>query len=370
MLQDLTVTAVCGTCHNIYQRDPTGAFIPGYPGTSALEDFDDSTVRSNPANQVNPGESRGFKAGRGLPDPARGYLGDLATASPYDVYDVPDTEGDSHEGHRLGLDIDPWTGLVSIGTYDFGDCENPGSGDPGCGENANYIPGGTQSITRLISFPLDSTEAANTVANYGPMLGDSSTGGLYCAGCHGPHGEQGQVLPAFIYTNVTDNCTAGTVIGDARPKLLSKQPNHQDPEFTGGLESSGVCEDPLDLDGDGASDDVDPTPPDPNNYINDVSSYLAEGGYWCARCHDKRLGTAFPNQTGQVSDLNSGQHYNHPSSVCLECHGNYGGETGDPFPVDSGYDFPHTSEASNLLLAFPDELCKICHGPTGSLPLP
>jgi len=61
LMRESTVTAVCATCHTLYQSAPTGAFDPGFSGTPAAE----------------------------VPNLA--------------AYNVPISDRLTHEGHRLGL---------------------------------------------------------------------------------------------------------------------------------------------------------------------------------------------------------------------------------------------------------------------------
>lgn len=96
LMRQATVTAVCSTCHTLYQTAPTGAFNPGY----------------NP--QVEAGTAAGAAA-----------------------YKVAAGAALTHEGHRLGLGA--WA-------YTFAD---------GVTGDGSYIPGGTDPLTAIayLSYP-------------------------------------------------------------------------------------------------------------------------------------------------------------------------------------------------------------------------
>lgn len=178
--------------------------------------------------------------------------------------------------------------------------------------DGNYIPGGTSTLTALTTGTGGTVDATTFTA----------TEGLFCASCHTPHGLFGRVL----------RNGAGEPASD---KLLSSNPNHTATDVTG------------------------------------VEDWYADGGQWCASCHDKRRNTA---------DAEGNTHNNHPDTYCLTCHANYSGivQEDDPdlyadWPAEADFadgaasDFPHTSPVENLLAAAPDELCITCHT-DGSLP--
>lgn len=108
LMRQATVTAVCGTCHTLYQAAPTGAYDPGYSGTEA------------------------------------------GTAAGLAAYKVPAASALTHEGHRLGL---------GSGTYTFAD------GQTGDG---SYIPGGTDALTAIeyLAYP-DTVNALSFTATNG-----------------------------------------------------------------------------------------------------------------------------------------------------------------------------------------------------------
>jgi predicted CXXCH cytochrome family protein len=143
-----------------------------------------------------------------------------------------------------------------------------------------------------------------------PFLTDATdftaTGGLYCASCHTPHGAYGQQISAA--TQVGPNWNGG----QHQNKLLSSRPNH-------------------------------------NSDVVSVPDWAGFGSRWCLACHDRRA----PDHAAGL--------YNHPSTMCLDCHADLRGPT--------EYDFPHTSDIGRLLAEEPDTLCINCHGP-GSNPLP
>lgn len=109
LMRQATMTAVCGSCHTLYQAAPTGAFEPGYSGTSA------STV---------------------------------ATAA---AYKVPVAEALAHEGHRLGLG----TGSFLYADGQYGD--------------GSYVPGGTDALTAIayLGYPEQTTAATSFTATNG-----------------------------------------------------------------------------------------------------------------------------------------------------------------------------------------------------------
>lgn len=107
LMRQSTVTAVCGTCHTLYQTAPTGAFNPGYTGTEA------------------------------------------GTAAGAAAYKVAAGSALTHEGHRLGL---------GSGTYTFAD---------GASGTGSYIPGGTDALTAIayLSYPTTDSALEYTATN-------------------------------------------------------------------------------------------------------------------------------------------------------------------------------------------------------------
>jgi len=148
-----------------------------------------------------------------------GFPGTPATAVPaLGAYRVPIAQAATHPGHRLGMD-------------------------------SNVIPGGTQALNAIRYLGSPATVPATTF---------QATRGLYCASCHTPHGNFGNMVPASVST-----------------KLLSSRPNRS-------AEVTGMT-----------------------NWIND-------GARWCAACHDRRASSAANRAAGI---------YNHPDFSCLTCHG-------------------------------------------------
>lgn len=158
-------------------------------------------------------------------------------------------------------------------------------------DTADYIPGsGNTLVNRISTWP--DWMAGASMAAY-PASGRTATNGLYCASCHSPHG------PKF------GNAIASAV---SNGKLLSDRPNHAQ------------------------------TPIDTSAWTD----WVSDGGAWCASCHVNRW---------EPSPADGVAPHNHPSTVCLQCHGNAAGLLPD---------FPHTG-AKNILQAEPDELCIMCH---------
>ena len=92
---------------------------------------------------------------------------------------------------------------------------------------------------------------------------------------------------------------------------------------------------------------------------------------WCGKCHPSRVNANMPvawtqvpgygnpdGQGGAATTGNAGTYHNHPTA-CTYCHGNpsYPAQNGDPATKD----FPHTSQNTSLLKAYPDGLCITCH---------
>ena len=263
LMRQETVTDTCGTCHDLYKTDNTADRWDGsaYPGDQPAAIPGSASYRS--------------------------------------VYEIDNDSGQAltAEGHRLGLGTDDT--LFADGVTSVGD----------------YIPGGSDTLTEIADiagYGYDPTDENS----FGGVLdeGRQATNGLYCASCHTPHGDFGQLLKAG-----PGNDEVAVVDSDGRGKLLSSRPNHSAVEATL------------------------PT----NDWQNEA------GPEWCTKCHDQRL-----------DELNGGDLHNHPSEYCLSCHGNYNGwtdEVGYPDSADVTDDFPHTSPAANILQAVPDELCLRCH---------
>jgi len=209
------------------------------------------------------------------------------------------------------------------------------------------------------------TADATTAA--GPGTAAELTGGLYCATCHTPHGEYGQMVNNWTAadegTSIVYEWTVDVPnIGDAAGWLDAW------------LDLDGswfLCR--LDTDvvvgGGHGTDCIDATIQDaedqqvslfgykllsafPNHTYSTPQSYNTEqynhdGANWCVACHAN-------NDISPTATV-----HNHPTG-CSACHGNPTGDT-------NSTDFPHTSSADRFLIDYPDALCIDCHEP-GTLP--
>jgi hypothetical protein len=226
---------------------------------------------------------------------------------------------------------------------------------------------------------------ATTPANTKSATG----GGLYCASCHTPHGEFGQLLNAKKVrttdssgswsTVQTKNWTEGTIVWWDPPGAPSwKQVSlHLDTDpaawevcdlsggaaqtvtpVAGGVDTVpvGACYYAQVTDTDGQlvsfygykllSMYPNHTYAAPKSWGTDKYSHdVAE---WCGACHPSRVSSEF-----------GGTMHNHPTG-CTACHGNPSGTA-----AGTG-DFPHTSTNGDFLVQYPDALCISCH--TGGLP--
>jgi hypothetical protein len=229
--------------------------------------------------------------------------------------------------------------------------------------------------------------------------------GLYCASCHAPHGNYGQMVNNWVKVD------EGTTI------VMRIEPDQSIPAITGVIELTGW----LDVDedangGDGAwlvsfagadgtgvvttadssctpglyddgADDLLGTADDsgclyasvddgagqrvslygyklltayPNHdYAGGENSWStqasnADGNGWCGTCHGPR-----------EDDPANGYH-NH-NTGCDYCHGNGRTDPNGPSEALTEWDFPHTSANDKFLYAIPDALCISCHTP-GNLP--
>ncbi len=230
----------------------------------------------------------------------------------------------------------------------------------------------------------DATTPAETVRATG--------GGLYCASCHTPHGDFGQLVNAekVLTTDATGDWSTvrvvdwkeGTIIwwDPPGPPSWKQVSIHYDTSAAGGVPSWELC----DLSGgeaqpvtsvDNAIDTVpvgscyyaQATDTDrqlvslygykllsqfPNHTYSAPKSwgtdkYNHDVAVWCGACHVSRV----PSEFG-------GTYHNHPTG-CTACHGN---------PADgSSADFPHTSTLGEFLVNYPDALCITCHT-SGTLP--
>jgi len=266
-----TVQDTCGSCHFLYETNPPLGNTTGAKRSTGYGTFNDSGVLAGSVPAYNPG-----------------YSGDETRA----VAPTSNSVGARTSAYERPLST-PATGEHNLqrgpGSFLFND---------GKVDNASYIPGGFDRLTAI--------ERANypSVVN---TLNFQGTNGLFCASCHTPHGNFGQLLKDSSGNQVRD-------------KILSAKPNHS-----------------------------------PTALV--INNWATEGGKWCEKCHSKRVPEVVDPSTGDV-------YHNHPDQFCLDCHANYSGSNGS---LQGSTDFPHTSKAPNLLAAEPDELCITCHQ-TGLLP--
>ncbi len=227
----------------------------------------------------------------------------------------------------------------------------------------------------------DATTPANTKS--------ATQGGLYCASCHTPHGEFGQLANAkkVLTTDASGEWSTVQTVDWAENTIIWWDPPvgfwkrvflHLDTDPA----AWEVCD--LDAGGNvqtvtaipGGVDDVDVgtcyyaqvidtdgqlvsfygyklLSMYPNHTYASVKSwgtdrYNHDAAVWCGACHKTRV----PSEFG-------GTYHNHPTG-CTACHGNPTGTT-----TGTG-DFPHTSTNGAFLIQYPDALCISCH--TGGLP--
>jgi predicted CXXCH cytochrome family protein len=327
LLRYPTVTDMCGSCHYIYLQNP--GTMPSYDGTAA-DSVGNVTglhmggngpgARSGGAGAFgNAGFGETYNPGYGTSstpyNPFAASLGGVSgteevalygtgvgnqvqsIGSEWSAYEVTQAEAVTAPGHKL---------QQGVGLFDFAD----GTQDT----SADYIPGGSQRLTAVKLDGSAATYGTQTVQNF------TGTGeGLYCADCHAPHYNWGNVL------TITGGDTSSTRVAG---KILSSKPNHQATTVNGGS----------------------------------ITTWTAEGYLWCGACHDKR-------RSGQTTGPAAGLH-NHPDWVCVNgCHGAYGGASPDASTTAKGStgDFPHTGQVQNILVDQPDQFCINCHR-SGYLP--
>jgi hypothetical protein len=323
LLADTSVTAICKTCHSI-----------GVDVTN-------------------------MKNEEGVPREVDLSGGAMSTASDKAAYTVP--AADRVGQHEIGF---------STG-YDPADPTAP---------IPNPVPYSTlQMITQYASRSSNSTTPA------GPGTADASDGGLYCASCHTPHGDFGQLVNSVdpaptsapvlgfrsTYYSPDADGNTGTTSGDLS---VVRPVQEGEPFYVGSslryLHWTGTvwqaCTDAALTDcAAWAITDAQGLPTYgygykilsafPNHTYGDLpeSYYMARRGLdsarWCGKCHDLTI----PERVG-------GMYHSHPTA-CDYCHGN---------PTDqtiASTDFPHTSTFDRLLKQYPDGLCISCHG-AGRLP--
>lgn len=228
------------------------------------------------------------------------------------------------------------------------------------------------------------TPAPDSTVPAGPGTASDTAGGLYCASCHTPHGENGAAVNTK-WLWVSDSTGAissltryawaeGSPIyfGNTRQVLhKDTDPTTTDPEpavwevcgnttistVLAGIDTwdnagtATACKYAQINDAEGNLSSLygykllsafpNHTYSSPKSYLTD--KYSHDQPLWCGACHKTRLDSAFPG---------AGSYHNHPTG-CSTCHGN---------PADgSSADFPHTSTMSKLLTRYPDALCVNCH---------
>ena len=207
----------------------------------------------------------------------------------------------------------------------------------------------------------------------GAGTSSQSSGGLYCADCHTPHGDFGQLVNSKFYRS---SAGIGNVNGGSA-NLTTVQDFVEDaPTFAGGgttvrylhfnaatktwqgCTSPGAvgCTDLTGTDTEGESAYLygykllsaypnHSWSSGPESWNMDQRTH--DGARWCGRCHNLATPIAY-----------GGTAHSHPTG-CTSCHGN---------PNDgTSTDFPHTSTFSTFLKDYPDLLCINCHT-AGSLP--
>lgn len=221
-------------------------------------------------------------------------------------------------------------------------------------------------------------------------------GGLYCASCHTPHGDFGQLMNSeWVYSGAaSDPDGNGPLHGEAAvlPWANDTQIYWDDPatpahsyaimylyQPSAGAAwqvctdtSHGTCYYAQTYDAEGQLVSLygfkllssspnhqypyPGTPPSGTLYADDVlrtgpkagirsyntDIYNHDGALFCGTCHSR-----------DVDDTMGGTYHNHPTG-CESCHGN---PANDP----DSRDYPHTSSFAALLQDLPDALCINCH---------
>ncbi|MHB1325922.1 MAG: cytochrome c3 family protein [Thermoleophilia bacterium] len=168
LMRKNTVTAVCGTCHGLFGATAGTGGAAGVVPNWGKADFTgaDPTASGKSAYKVS-----------------------MPTSMTTDQMDaVP--------GHSLGV----MNGKSGV------DPADPNGG-------ADAIPGGSGTLKVMTSGLYNGTNRPAYASSY------ASTGGLYCASCHTPHGDFGQKIPGA--------------------KLLSSKPNHSATAITASQSADG-----------------------------------------------------------------------------------------------------------------------------------
>jgi predicted CXXCH cytochrome family protein len=201
----------------------------------------------------------------------------------------------------------------------------------------------------------------------GPGTASDVSGGLYCADCHTPHGDFGQLINSKYYRSTaptgspSDLSTVYTWQEDAAIYVSTAL---RYLHYNAATKTWQACNETADI----TCADLTTTDTEGENAY--VYGYKLLSAYpnhswdqgavswgmdyrsrdqtqWCGRCHDEAL----PSEWG-------GTFHNHPTG-CTSCHTN---------PNDgTSTDFPHTSTFQKLLRDYPDLLCINCHA-SGTLP--
>lgn len=208
----------------------------------------------------------------------------------------------------------------------------------------------------------------------GPGTASDTRGGLYCADCHTPHGDFGQLVNSKYFRS---SALPGTPNGGATNLTVVQNFVEDAPSYAGGgttvrylhfnsatttwqgctaTGGGGTCTDLTTTDAAGQSAYLygykllsaypnHSWADGPESWNMDARGH--DGARWCGRCHDLATPIAY-----------GGTAHSHPTG-CTTCHGN---------PNDgTSTDFPHTSTFSTFLKDYPDLLCINCHT-AGSLP--
>jgi hypothetical protein len=235
----------------------------------------------------------------------------------------------------------------------------------------------TQSDWAYRAFPGIPNAGPPSDEPAGPGTSSPAAGGLYCASCHTPHGNFGQLVNSRWYRS-----EAGPA-GDLEEVLpwQSDGPIYQSVAGTPTVfylwqTAAGVWQKCTGTGGSGTCTNLTTTSTNgatgqylygykllsayPNhNYGTPeswgVASRSHDAARWCGACHPSYV-------TSEYGAPFTG--HNHPTG-CTACHGNPN-TSANPSLVAS-FDFPHTSTVDKFLTDYPDSLCINCHT-AGSLP--
>ncbi len=346
-------TNFCLQCHSVHGYPN----MPAHPGSGATTLTSGYALMSLGSVTAVCSTCHSYQGGAtpGTPD-APDFGGTLGTASSRSAYDLS-TPASGH----------------AIGTL---------SGPPLRGSNWSY------------SWRFSGGPTGPSTVSVPPGTSGPTTGGMYCALCHTPHGEFGQLINSeWTYTSAgsagaspptVEPWATGTAIWWASPAggadqiRYLYQANPGDPWEVCTDTTYTTCDYAQTLD---AEDQVvslygyklltsspnhqyppPGSPPSGTFYLDDVNRTGARAGVrsmhtdehnhdgmlFCGTCHSR-----------SVDDSYGGTYHNHPTG-CEACHGN-------PANDATSNDYPHTSSFQYLLQDVPDALCITCHT-AGSLP--